>query len=118
MKEKQVTVFSKASEPTLIDLDCAGKLILPKPLIKALGIVIIHRLRWTDHIKTVVNKVGRLICGFKMIRNKFTEAQAKNLVTAQALSVLYYGAPAWLTPTFPYKHQIFSFFPLGSKKCL
>jgi len=94
----EVTVFSRAAEPTLIDLVCGGKLIPSKPLIKALGVVIDHRLRWTDHIRMVVNKVRRLICGFRMIRNKFTEVQAKNLVTAQALSVLYYGSTVLLTP--------------------
>lgn len=74
-------------------------MIPSKPLMKALGVIIDHRLRWTDHIKMVVNKVRRLICGFRMVRDKFTEIQAKNLVTAQALSVLYYGSVAWLTPT-------------------
>lgn len=39
------------------------------------------------------------MCGFRMIRHKFTEVQAKNLITAQALSVLYYGSPAWLSPS-------------------
>jgi len=94
----EVTVFSKSTDPTIMDLDCGGKLVPSKPTIKALGIVIDHRLRWSDHIKAVVKKVRGLLCGFRMIRNKFTEEQAKSLVTAQALSVLYYGAPAWLMP--------------------
>lgn len=96
----EVTVFSKTSEPLQTEINCGGKMIPSKPLIKALGVVIDYRLRWNEHIKMVVNKVRRLICGFRMIRDKFTEIQAKNLVTAQALSVLYYGSPAWLTPSF------------------
>jgi len=95
----EVTVFSKVSEPILIDMACGDKIIQSKPIIKALGVIIDHRLRWTEHIKAVVSKVRRLICGFRMIRDKFTEIQAKNLVTAQALSVLYYGSAAWLTPS-------------------
>jgi len=64
-----------------------------------IGVVIDHKLRWTAHIRAVCNKVRGLLCGFRMIRHKFTEIQAKNLITAQALSVLYYGSPAWLTPS-------------------
>jgi len=43
-------------------------------------------------------KVRRLLCGLRIIRHKFTEAQAKRLVTDQVLSIFYYWAHAWLTP--------------------
>jgi len=69
-----------------------------QPSMKALGVVIDSRLRWSDHIKAVCTKVCRLLCGLRMVRHKFTEVQAKSLVTAQALSILYYAAPAWLSP--------------------
>jgi len=94
----EVTVFSKTPEPTIMDIDCSGKVISTKPTMKALGVLIDHRLRWSDHIKNVCTRVRRLLCGMRMIRHKFTEVQANILITAQVLSILYYGAPAWLTP--------------------
>jgi len=77
---------------------CAGKRIPTQLSMKALGVVIDAKLRWSDHIKSVCSRVRRLLCGLRMVRHKFTEIQAKTLVTAQALSILYYAAPAWLSP--------------------
>jgi len=97
-EKTEVIVMSRQKEPTILTLQCAGRRIASKPSLKALGVVIDHRLRWSVHIKQLLSRVRGLICGLKMVRRKFTEAQTKILVTSQLLSILYYACPAWLTP--------------------
>jgi len=46
----EINVFSKTKEPVIIDLVCAGKTISTQPTIKALGVIIDHRLRRSAHI--------------------------------------------------------------------
>jgi len=94
----EVMVMSRHKEPIILTITCAGRQIDTKSSIKALGVVIDHRLRWSTHIKLLMSRLRGLICGLKMVRRKFTEEQTKVLVTSQLLSILYYACPAWLTP--------------------
>jgi len=42
----EVIVLNRLKDPTILQLDCAGRQIKSKPTMKALGVIIDHKLRW------------------------------------------------------------------------
>jgi len=59
---------------------------------------IFHLLKWDVHIRELRKRILKTIGGLKILRRKLTFKQAVTVVTSQALSILYYASPAWLTP--------------------
>jgi len=92
----KVICFSKAKDPIILDFNCAGRMVTSKESLKVPGSTIDHRLKWTPHIKKLTNRIWGLLCGLKLVRRKFTEAQTKVLANSHQLSVLYYVSPVWL----------------------
>jgi len=66
--------------------------------IKVLGLTFDSKLTWKPHIDNVKKKITMASNGIKLIRRKLEIKQALTVVTAQALSILYYGSVVWLTP--------------------
>jgi len=64
---------------------------------KALGIILDAKLKWDSHIAQLRTRITRVLNGLKIIRRKLNFKQAITIVTAQALSILYYASSAWLT---------------------
>jgi len=62
-------------------------------------------LKWDDHIRDLRKRILRIIGGLKILRRKLTFNQAVTIVTSQALSILYYASPAWLTPALGKKEM-------------
>jgi len=88
---------SKAVNAVEIDLDDGTRLHSARK-IKALGIWIDDRLKWDAHVRELRKRIVKITSGLKLIRRKLNLKQAINVVTAQALSILYYASPSWLTP--------------------
>jgi len=96
----EIVVFSRNGdhEKSKIVLN-DGTILESKNSIKALGVWFDHRLKWDTHIKDLRKRIIRIINGLKIIRRKLTFKQAITIVTSQALSILYYACPAWLSPS-------------------
>lgn len=58
-----------------------------------------HRLKWDIHISELGLRITRILNGLKIIRRKLTLKRATTIITAQALSIMYYAFSAWLTPS-------------------
>jgi len=65
---------------------------------KVLGLTFDSKLCWKAHIDNLKKKLTTANNGVKLIRRKLDAKQTLVVVTAQALSILYYGAAVWLTP--------------------
>jgi len=95
----EVVAFSKDKTNSTIEINLEdGTRLQAARKIKALGIWIDDKLKWDSHVKELRKRIVRIINGLKIIRRKLALKQAINVVTAQALSILYYASPAWLTP--------------------
>jgi len=66
---------------------------------KVLGILFDSSLTWKLHIDQLCRKLPPLLNGIKIIRRQMNFKQSLMITTAQALSILYYGASVWLTPS-------------------
>jgi len=65
-----------------------------------------NRLKWNEHIRELRKRILKTIGGLKILRQNLTLKQAVTIVTSQALSILYYASPAWLTPALRKKEMI------------
>jgi len=72
---------------------------------KVLGLTFDKRLDWSTHIDNLKGKMSSINNGIKLIRRKLTRKQAITVVTAQALSILYYASIVWLTPHISKKQE-------------
>jgi len=95
----EVIAFSKSKAVNTIEIDLDdGTRLQSAKKIKALGIWIDDKLKWDAHVKELRKRIVKITSGLKLIRRKLNLKQAINIVTAQALSILYYASPAWFTP--------------------
>jgi len=102
----EIVVMSKAKQPPSVTIDVGQGICLDSSsCFKALGVWIDHRLCWDKHISELRKRVIRILNGLKIIRRKLTLKQATTIVTSQALSILYYGSCAWLTPSLGKKEM-------------
>jgi len=62
---------------------------------KILGITFDNKLKWTNHMDSLVKKANRMISGLKIIRKKLSEEQFLQVATSQYIGTLYYGISVW-----------------------
>jgi len=93
----EIIIFGKNMPSSNVSVK--GVNVATKECIKALGVQIDKDLSWKTHIATLKKRVISVIGGMRMVRNKLTQTQATNVVTAQVFSILYYACAVWLTPS-------------------
>jgi len=74
-----------------------GQLIQSQKSMKVLGVMFDYKLNWSDHINYVANKIKQLTFGFSRLKKFYSINELLALVTTLGMSMLYYGAPIWLS---------------------
>jgi len=94
----EVIQFFPAEDKRVQHVNVCGEIVPVVEHMKVLGLTFDNKLCWRQHIDNVKKKLTTANNGVKLIRRKMDAKQSLVVVTAQALSVLYYGSPVWLTP--------------------
>jgi len=94
----EVVHFRRGKEARINEVLIGNTTMQTLDKMKCLGIVIDAKLNWTQHVHYISNKIKGLMQGLRIIRRKLDFNETLTLVTAQVLSVLYYGCQIWLTP--------------------
>jgi len=94
----EVIQFFPTTDERVQHVNVCGEKVPVVEHIKVLGLTFDNKLCWKQHIDNIKKKLTTANNGVKLIRRKMDAKQSLLVVTAQALSVLYYGSPVWLTP--------------------
>jgi len=94
----EVVHFRKGKEARINEVLVGNTTMPTLDKMKCLGIIVDAKLTWTQHVHYISNKIKGLMQGLRIIRKKLDFKETLTLVTAQVLSVLYYGCQIWLTP--------------------
>jgi len=101
----EVIQFFPSENKRIQHVNVCGEKVPVVEQMKVLGIIFDNMLCWKKHVENVKKKLTTANNGVKLIRRKMDAKQTLVVVTAQALSILYYGASVWLTPGLP-KHLL------------
>jgi len=94
----EVVHFRKGKEQRIDEVLIGSTKMKTIDKMKCLGIILNSKLSWSEQIHYITGKIKGLMQGLRIIRKKLDFKETLTLVTAQVMSVLYYGCQVWLTP--------------------
>jgi len=96
--QKSKDEIKNLHDDTIESVKVDGEEIKTTDTMKVLGLNFDSKLTWKAQVELLKKKLNTANNGIKLIRRKLDAKQTLMVVTAQALSILYYGAIVWLTP--------------------
>jgi len=104
-KTEIMQMYPRPGDELLTTIKVGDSVVDTVKSMKVLGIIFDQKLEWGPHIDNLKKKMTSINNGIKLIRRKLSKNQAITVVTAQALSILYYASVVWLTPYISRKQE-------------